>query len=106
MGFLAQCQAENPAMLTRFAVFLGRDEDDESAITFGGHMAEWADSELFWAPVVMPQHGFWQVEIKAVRVEDTVIDDCSNGGCRAILDSGASHLSVPWQVSQGVRQML
>mmetsp|Transcript_116782 Transcript_116782/g.362871 ORF Transcript_116782/g.362871 Transcript_116782/m.362871 type:complete len:522 (-) Transcript_116782:409-1974(-) len=105
-SLFGQMVGQNPAMSPRFAVFLARDDEGRSAISFGGHEESWAASELQWAPVAMPQLGYWQVQIKSVRVGDTVLQDCADGGCRAILDTGTSLLGVPRQSSRTLHRLL
>lgn len=46
-----------------------------------------------WLPVDHPDGGYWQVEIKSVRVGGKTIDTCKRG-CHGIVDSGTSHLGV------------
>ena len=36
-----------------------------------------------------PQDGFWEVEVKAVRLGNLTLDHCAKG-CRGIIDTGAS----------------
>jgi len=105
-SLFGQMVGQNPAMSPRFAVFLARDDEGRSAISFGGYEESWAASELQWAPVAMPQLGYWQVQIKSVRVGDTVLQDCADGGCRAILDTGTSLLGVPRQSSRTLHRLL
>lgn len=94
LNFLAQMQAQHPEIASRFAVFFARD-GGQSTITFGGHDDRYADSTFHWIPVAAPEDGYWQLQIKAVRIGNTIIDDCGGAGCRAILDSGSSHLRAP-----------
>merc|ERR1712217_384138 len=93
-------------MQPRFAVFLARSDKGRSAIAFGGHEEQWAASEVRWTPVAMQELGYWQVQIKSVRIGDEVLEDCADGGCRAILDTGTSLLGVPRQVSRTMHRLL
>lgn len=63
-SFFGQMVAQDPDMLPQFAVYLARSEGVQSEITFGGHEERLASSDIFWAPVVMQQQGFWQVHIE------------------------------------------
>jgi len=107
-SFFGQMAAQHPTMQPRFGFFLGHGESagDESAITFGGHDKRQVDSELRWAPLAMQELGYWQVQIKSVRIGDTVLDDCADGTCRAILDTGTSLIGVPKQSAQSLHRQL
>merc|ERR1719401_2327322 len=105
-SFFGRMTRQQPAMLPQFSVFLARNDESLSTISFGGHQQERAASELSWAPVAMPELGYWQVEIKSVRIGGQVIEDCEAGRCRAILDTGTSLLGVPRQVSRPMQKML
>uniref|UniRef100_A0A7S1WNC4 Peptidase A1 domain-containing protein n=1 Tax=Alexandrium catenella TaxID=2925 RepID=A0A7S1WNC4_ALECA len=105
-SFFGQMAAQNPAVQPRFAVFLARNDDGESMISFGGHDERRASGELDWAPVAMQELGYWQVQVKSVRIGDTVLEDCADGGCRAILDTGTSLLGVPRQAARTMHRLL
>lgn len=90
-----------------FSVFLSKgDEPGRSEVTFGGHREERAMSDFQWAPVVVPEQGFWQVSLRGVRVGDEKLDICSAGGCRAVLDTGTSMLGVPQQALSRMHRLL
>jgi hypothetical protein len=59
---------------------------------FGGQSPK-LTSPITWLPVDHPEGGYWQVEIKAVRVGGKIIDGCTRG-CHGVVDSGTSHLGV------------
>mmetsp|Transcript_142005 Transcript_142005/g.441545 ORF Transcript_142005/g.441545 Transcript_142005/m.441545 type:complete len:498 (+) Transcript_142005:132-1625(+) len=105
-SFFGQMAAQNPAVQPRFAVFLARNDDGESMISFGGHDERRASAGLEWAPVAMPELGYWQVQVKSVRIGDTVLEDCADGSCRAILDTGTSLLGVPRQAARTMHRLL
>merc|ERR1719382_593597 len=105
-SFFGRMTREQPAMLPQFSVFLALNDESLSTISFGGHQQERVASELRWAPVAMPELGYWQVEIKSVRIGGEVIEDCETGKCRAILDTGTSLLGVPRQVSRPMQRLL
>lgn len=105
-SFFGQLIGQNPGVKPHFAVYMAHTDEGRSAVSFGGHDPRYASSALEWAPVAMPELGYWQVHIKAVYIGDTVLDDCADGGCRAILDTGTSLLGVPRQMSRGMHRML
>eukprot|EP00440_Ansanella_granifera_P031895 gb/GFBE01034615.1/.p1 GENE.gb/GFBE01034615.1/~~gb/GFBE01034615.1/.p1 ORF type:complete len:462 (+),score=95.49 gb/GFBE01034615.1/:1-1386(+) len=105
-NFFGQMLAQRPGMQPRFSVFLARNEGHDSVISFGGHEERFAGSEIFWAPVAMSELGYWQVQLKSVRVGDQVLADCADGSCRAILDTGTSLLGVPRQAVRSMHRML
>lgn len=78
-----------------FGVFLADSDDEVSEISFGGHSPDKVMGDLSWAPVVMPEHGHWQVPIKRLRIGDRIVEFCEDGGCRAVVDTGTSLLAVP-----------
>eukprot|EP00930_Biecheleria_cincta_P048759 TRINITY_DN3401_c0_g2_i2.p1 TRINITY_DN3401_c0_g2~~TRINITY_DN3401_c0_g2_i2.p1 ORF type:complete len:607 (-),score=121.87 TRINITY_DN3401_c0_g2_i2:170-1990(-) len=105
-SFFGQMVAQHPAMQPRFSVFLARTDQGESSISFGGHDETKAASDVHWVPVAMPELGYWQVQIQSVRMGDVVLDDCADGGCRAILDTGTSLLGAPRQAIKSLHQHL
>jgi hypothetical protein len=54
----------------------------------------------------MPELGYWQVEILALRVGGKTLDICQNGGCRGVMDTGTSHLGIPAPYDKEVSEML
>lgn len=79
-----------------FGVFLGDHEGEPSEICFGGlNEARVQEAELTWAPVVLPDLGYWQVQIKDLRVGNRSLPFCEDGQCRAVVDTGTSLLAVP-----------
>lgn len=105
LNFLAQMQEQHPDILPRFAVFLARDSN-QSTISFGGYDETYAAAAFHWAPVAAPGDGYWQLQVKAVRIGDTIIDDCGGAGCRAILDSGSSHLRAPVSLARAMSALM
>jgi len=82
---------------SHFGVFLaeGEFEGEESQIAMGGVDESKLLEPLHWAPVSMPELGYWQIPIKAVRVDGKLLDVCTDGTCRGVVDTGTSHLGVP-----------
>jgi len=105
-GFMDQMIAQRPGMQPRFAVFLSRTDKVDSVISFGGHDERMASSEFVWAPVARASLGFWQVNVKAVRINGVALDVCANGDCHAILDTGTSLLAVPRPALRTMTRML
>ena len=64
----------------RFSVFLARTDQGQSSISFGGHDESKAASGFSWVPVAKPELGYWQVQVHQVRIGDTVLDECVDGG--------------------------
>merc|ERR1719323_2383405 len=105
-SFFGQMSEQNPAVRPHFSVFLARNDGGESMITFGGYDDRLAASELKWAPVAMEELGYWQVQVKSIRIGDTLLNDCADGSCRAILDTGTSMLGVPRQATRAMHRLL
>lgn len=105
-SFFGQMASQHPSMQPRFSVYLSRSDDGQSAITFGGHQEQCAETGIQWVPVAMPELGYWQVRVKSVRVGGKVLEECEDGSCRAILDTGTSLLGVPRQSSRTLHRLL
>jgi len=105
-SFFGQMVKQHPAMLPRFSVFLARTDQGESSISFGGHDESKAASDVHWVPVALPELGYWQVQVHQVKIGDQILDDCADGGCRAILDTGTSLLGAPRQAIKSLHQLL
>jgi len=105
-SFFGEMVGQNPHVQPQFSVFLSRQDDGQSMITFGGVDERRASTPVRWAPVAHPDMGYWQVQIKSINIGDTVLDDCNDGGCRAVLDTGTSLLGVPRQMSRTMHRLL
>lgn len=91
----------------RFGVFLTEGEDgEESEIAMGGADPQRLLEPLSWAPVAMPELGYWQIHIKAVRVNGKLLDVCLDGTCRGVVDTGTSHLGVPAPFDAEMKELL
>jgi len=93
-----------------FGVFLTEGEDGEegelSEIAIGGHNPSRTLTPLSWTNVAIPEMGYWQVEIKALRVGGHTLDVCKDGSCRGVVDTGTSHLGIPAPYDAEVAKML
>lgn len=89
LSFMKRLMEGSQNILPQFGMSFGLNGGD---IYFGGQDPAVA-SALQWVPVDHPDGGYWQVEIKAVRVGGKTVDGCSRG-CHGIIDSGTSHLGV------------
>lgn len=106
-SFVGRLEKDGDLSEPCFSVFLSKSDDqDRSEISFGGHNEEHSASDFDWSPVVMPQQGFWQVALKGVRVGDETLSLCSDGGCRAMLDTGTSMLGVPQKALSHLHRLL
>jgi len=88
-----------------FALHLGGHEDG-GEITFGGYDTERLSHPLEWVTVAEPEEGRWQVAIAAIRVGNSTLQACRGGDCRAAIDYGASLLSVPPSIAEGMERDL
>mmetsp|Transcript_35210 Transcript_35210/g.75016 ORF Transcript_35210/g.75016 Transcript_35210/m.75016 type:complete len:436 (+) Transcript_35210:144-1451(+) len=82
-----------------FGVYLARSDLYSSEISFGGHNEERILSPLAWAPVASPDMGYWQIQLRSVRIGNETVSMCADGSCRAVLDTGTSLLGVPREVA-------
>ncbi|CAE7948759.1 unnamed protein product, partial [Symbiodinium sp. KB8] len=102
-GMMAkQVALEHPS----FGVFLADTDAEVSEISFGGSSEDKVASPMTWAPVALPDLGYWQVEIKAIRIGDRTLDYCADGQCRAVVDTGTSLLAVPEDFADGLQEAL
>jgi len=85
-----------------FGVFLSRDDNVLSEISFGGFDQARVREPLQWVPVTAQEQGYWQIQIHAVRVGDELLDICNDGGCTGIVDTGTSLLGVP---REGIQEL-
>jgi hypothetical protein len=105
-SFFGEMVAHRPSMVPQFSVFLSRHEDVESKISFGGYDKEKTSSEIRWAPVANAALGHWQVQIKQIRIGNTVLDECADGSCHAVVDTGTSLLGVPRLATRSMHHLL
>merc|ERR1739844_551596 len=54
----------------------------------------------------MPDLGYWQGNILAIRVNGLELDVCRDGSCRGVVDTGTSHLGVPAPFDKELADML
>jgi len=94
-SFFGMMSTQKRLQQSSFAVFLADSDDEVSEISFGGHSPERVQGDLHWAPVALPEHGHWQVQIKRIRIGNRTVDFCEDGTCRAVVDTGTSLLAVP-----------
>lgn len=105
-SFFGQLAAQHPRMQPRFAVYIARSDEGLSSISFGGHDERRATTEVRWAPVSRPELGYWQVQLRSVRIGSYVLPECATGSCRAILDTGSSMLGVPRETLRIMHRLL
>lgn len=105
-SFFGQMVEQRPEMHARFAVFMSKTEGVDSIISFGGHEERLATSPFQYVPVARQEQGYWQVQIKSVRIGDRVLEECADGQCHAILDTGTSLLGVPKGLATSMHRRL
>lgn len=89
LSFMSLLMESSKNVLPQFGISFGPEGGDAF---FGGQNPA-LTSPITWLDVDHPDGGYWQVEIKAVRVGGKTIDSCTRG-CHGIVDSGTSHLGV------------
>jgi hypothetical protein len=91
----------------QFGIYLtDGDDNDTSEIAFGGHNPQKVLGPVSWTPVVNPDQGYWQLEILSIRVDGIILDVCQDGTCRAVMDTGTSHLGIPSPFDQELGNLL
>lgn len=86
------CMAATRGLRPHFSLYLGLKHGE---LTIGGYNPSRLESPLWWTAVRNPEEGYWQVSIKSISVGNRTVHSCHEGGCRGIIDSGASNLGVP-----------
>lgn len=79
-----------------FAVYLGRNIEDEAEITFGDYHTSRMTSPLKWFNV--SKAGYWQFQFTDFLVDNKPSGICANYGerqCQAVLDTGSSLMMGP-----------
>lgn len=89
-SFFERLMEGSSNVIPQFGIFLGADKGE---IYLGGHDTRHLTAPIQWLPVDHPDSGYWQVALKAVRVGNVTVNDCSEG-CHAVVDSGASRIGV------------
>lgn len=97
--------AGTPSTLHIFGMFLTSEPTMVSELTLGGWSPERVSGDLAWSPVINPELGHWMVGIKSLRVDGENIDFCQEG-CRAVVDTGTSLVTVPTVVFGTLLELL
>jgi len=91
----------------QFALSLASSDDEGSSeISFGGYNAARIRSQPQWSSVAYPELGYWQLNVKEVRVDGKVLEFCQKQKCGAVVDSGSSQLGVPGPMFSDLRTLL
>jgi len=83
------------SMQQLFGIFLAIDEGVQSSITFGGVDHERMLEPLQWENLLRPEEGYWRIQLKRVLIGGLPVEECEDGECSGIVDSGTSLLGVP-----------
>eukprot|EP00746_Dinoflagellata_sp_MGD_P005224 gnl/MRDRNA2_/MRDRNA2_110120_c0_seq1.p1 gnl/MRDRNA2_/MRDRNA2_110120_c0~~gnl/MRDRNA2_/MRDRNA2_110120_c0_seq1.p1 ORF type:complete len:415 (-),score=70.91 gnl/MRDRNA2_/MRDRNA2_110120_c0_seq1:139-1383(-) len=105
-SFFGTMFARKQIAAPQFALYLSSNENGVSEITFGGYNAARMRTQPVWLPVASPELGYWQLDIKDIRVDGKVIDFCRKQKCGAVIDSGSSHLGAPGDAFSELRSLL
>eukprot|EP00747_Dinoflagellata_sp_TGD_P129156 gnl/TRDRNA2_/TRDRNA2_174642_c2_seq1.p1 gnl/TRDRNA2_/TRDRNA2_174642_c2~~gnl/TRDRNA2_/TRDRNA2_174642_c2_seq1.p1 ORF type:complete len:432 (+),score=68.04 gnl/TRDRNA2_/TRDRNA2_174642_c2_seq1:122-1417(+) len=89
-----------------FSLVTGDQGSEESELMVGGVNHDRVQGRIHWAPVETPEHGHWQVAIRRVRIGNRTIGNCETGKCRAIFDTGTSHVGVPDELFDKVLDLM
>jgi len=105
-SFFGQMEKLNNLTEASFGYFLSRTDDLPSEISFGGYDQRRLASEMQWAPVLKPELGFWQVQIRGITVGGEALPFCEAGDCVAIADTGTSLIGAPRAIGQRLHWLL
>jgi len=78
-----------------FGVFLASSRNEVSEMAFGGWTSSHTAEPLSWGSIHDPEAGHWIISMHGVRVNGKLLDICTDGTCRAAVDTGTSLLSMP-----------
>jgi len=102
-SIVKQLKAQNAIAAPLFAVFLGRNVNDPSEITFGAYKEQRTQKPIQW--VALSSTDNWQIHL-----DDVVLDGASQnfcvGGCDAVLDTGSSLLMGPQDMVEALEKKL
>lgn len=90
-----------------FAVYLGRDIQDEAEITFGDWREERMLSPFTWVNVSV--EGYWQFEFNDFLIDGKPVSFCQNfenKRCQAVLDTGSSLMMGPQDITDKLLKLL
>jgi len=90
-----------------FAVYLGRQVEDDAEITFGDYHDNRMASSLHWVNV--SQEGYWQFQFDDIIVDGKPTGLCSKHGergCQGVLDTGSSLLMGPKKDLDAILELL
>eukprot|EP00933_Yihiella_yeosuensis_P032622 TRINITY_DN2623_c0_g2_i1.p1 TRINITY_DN2623_c0_g2~~TRINITY_DN2623_c0_g2_i1.p1 ORF type:complete len:299 (-),score=89.94 TRINITY_DN2623_c0_g2_i1:150-1046(-) len=99
---------QNSPHAKTFAIFLAMHDQEESEISLGGfenHRLQQPEDGIKWNSVLEPEMGHWLIEVKSISVDGMKLDFCQDG-CKGVVDSGTSLVSVPTKVFPEVYEML
>jgi len=105
-SFFGNMVAKGQIAAPQFALYLAGGDSGVSEITFGGPNMARMQTQPKWVPVAFPELGYWQLNVKEVRVDGKVLDFCRKQTCGAVVDSGSSHLGVPGPTFADLRSLL
>lgn len=107
-SFLGMLGSQGRIGKSHVGIFLADSDTDPSEISFGGHNPArlQAGETLRWSPVLKPELGYWQINIKGIRVGGKAVDFCAAGDCTAIVDTGTSHFGVPIPMISDMQEAL
>jgi len=105
-SFFGAMVERSPLSAPQFALSLAESDHGLSEISFGGYNAARMRTLPQWASVAYPELGYWQLNVKEVRVDGKVLDFCNKEKCGAVVDSGSSHIGVPGPMFSDLRNRL
>ncbi|XP_029378590.1 gastricsin [Echeneis naucrates] len=86
-----------------FAFYLSGGGQQGSVLSFGGVDNSLFQGEISWTPVT--SQSYWEIGVEGFRINSQETGWCSQG-CRAIVDTGTSMLTVPHQFLGDIMQAI
>lgn len=99
---------KNKEVALQFGIFLADvGSSQRSELTLGGYNADHLLTPLEGVPVTNREAGYWQVRVTGVSIGGVLQDMClGESKCNAIVDTGTSHLGVPWEYHRSIMDQL
>ncbi|XP_005989295.1 pepsin A-like [Latimeria chalumnae] len=85
-----------------FSFYLSKNGQAGSVVTFGGYDSSYYNGQIYWIP--LSQETYWQITMDSITINGQVV--ACNGGCQAIVDTGTSLLTGPYNDISNIQRSI